>query len=89
MIVCKRVLYSGRVQGVGFRYTTRHLAQGFPVSGHVRNLRTGQVEVQVEGEAEQVEAFLEVLGRQMASCITDSAAQDEPPRGSQGFVIRY
>jgi acylphosphatase len=89
MIVCKRVLYSGRVQGVGFRYSTRHLAQGFPVAGFVRNLRSGQVEVHVEGEVEQVEAFLTELGRQMADYITSSRAQEEPPQGGTAFVIRY
>jgi acylphosphatase len=89
MTVCKRVLYSGRVQGVGFRYTARQVAQGFPVSGYVRNLRSGQVEVQVEGEAEQVDAFLSALGRQMAGYITDSAIEDAPCHGGKGFVIRY
>jgi acylphosphatase len=89
MTVCKRVLYSGRVQGVGFRYTTRHLAQGFPVAGYVRNLRDGRVEVLAEGEAQAVEAFLAALEQQMADYVEGRAAQDEAPQGSKGFVIRH
>jgi acylphosphatase len=89
MNVCKRVLYSGRVQGVGFRYTTRHLAQGYPVAGYVRNLRDGRVEVAAEGQARDVEAFLAALGRQMADYIEDCTVQDETPEGHRGFVIRH
>ena len=36
MAICKRVCYSGRVQGVGFRYTAQHLAAGYAVAGHVQ-----------------------------------------------------
>jgi acylphosphatase len=89
MTVCKRVLYAGQVQGVGFRYTTRHLAQGFPIAGHVRNLRDGRVEVLAEGEAPDVQAFLAALERQMADYIDGRTVRDEPPPGGQGFVVRY
>src|SRR6187455_864933 len=47
----RRVWYEGRVQGVGFRYTARGLAGGFPVSGYVRNLDDGRVELVAEGDA--------------------------------------
>ena len=89
MTVCKRVLYSGQVQGVGFRYTTRHLAQGYPVSGYVRNLRDGRVEVLAEGEAQAVEAFLAALERQMADYIEGRTVHDEPPQGGKDFVVRH
>jgi acylphosphatase len=88
MTVGKRVLYSGRVQGVGFRYTTRHVARGYPVAGFVRNLPDGRVEVLAEGEADQVEAFLKALEEQMADYIGGCAIRDEPPTGVNGFVIR-
>jgi len=45
MMVCKLVRYRGCVQGVGFRYTARRLAEGFPVAGYVRNLSSGEVEL--------------------------------------------
>ena len=46
------ILYEGRVQGVGFRYTTKSVANGFEVTGTVRNLTDGRVELVAEGERE-------------------------------------
>ena len=51
------IFYSGRVQGVGFRYTVRTLATGFEVTGTVRNLFDGRVELLAEGAQEELEAF--------------------------------
>ena len=51
------VFYSGRVQGVGFRYTVKSLTTGFEVNGVVRNLPDGRVELKVEGEREELDAF--------------------------------
>ena len=53
------MIYHGRVQGVGFRATTRCLATGFQVSGYVKNLDDGTVEVVASGRAEEV-SFSEV-----------------------------
>jgi acylphosphatase len=50
---------SGRVQGVGFRYTARYLAQGLGLAGWVRNADDGSVELFVQGPAEAVAKFLE------------------------------
>ncbi len=88
MVVCKRVVYAGRVQGVGFRYTTQHLAEDFPVAGHVRNLAGGEVEVIVEGEADEVQGFLTAIERHMAGYIREQRVQDQSPMGLYGFVIR-
>jgi acylphosphatase len=52
-----RVFYSGRVQGVGFRYNTKSVAAGFEVTGIVRNLIDGRVELIAEGNREELEAF--------------------------------
>ncbi len=51
------ILYTGRVQGVGFRYTVKNVATGFELSGTVRNLPDGRVELLAEGEAAELEAF--------------------------------
>jgi acylphosphatase len=51
-------LYSGRVQGVGFRYATKVVATGFEVTGIVRNLPDGRVELVAEGPKEELEGFL-------------------------------
>lgn len=88
-IVCKRVLYSGRVQGVGFRYTARSLAAGYPIAGYVRNLPSGEVELTAEGESEAVEAFLAAVARHMTGHIRDAKSEDIEPSGQRGFEIRH
>jgi acylphosphatase len=89
MIVGRRVTYSGQVQGVGFRYTTRQLAQGFAVAGFVRNLPDGRVEVLAEGAVDQVESFLKALEVKMSDFIADRLVRDAPPEGTRAFVIRH
>ena len=56
-----QVFYSGRVQGVGFRYTVKTVAMGFEVTGAVRNLPDGRVELTVEGAREELEAFRQAI----------------------------
>ena len=51
------VFYSGRVQGVGFRYNAKSVANGYEVTGTVRNLEDGRVELIAEGTREELEAF--------------------------------
>jgi acylphosphatase len=57
----RHVFYEGRVQGVGFRATVKHLARGYEVVGWVKNLPDGRVEMQASGDTEEVEAFLEAI----------------------------
>lgn len=52
-----QVFYSGRVQGVGFRHTVKQVAAGYDVTGTVRNLPDGRVELVAEGEREELEVF--------------------------------
>jgi acylphosphatase len=52
-----QILYSGTVQGVGFRYNVRSVANGFEVTGTVRNLTDGRVELLAEGVKDELEAF--------------------------------
>ena len=52
-----KILYSGQVQGVGFRYTAKTVAAGFEIAGIVRNLPDGRVELIAEGAREELEAF--------------------------------
>lgn len=60
-----KIIYSGRVQGVGFRWTTARIARQYAVRGTVRNLRDGTVELCVAGDADEIEAFLSELDQTM------------------------
>lgn len=83
------VYYTGRVQGVGFRYQTLQVARGFEVSGYVRNLMDGRVHLEVEGARSEVDAFVEAIAEHMQGYIRETARQ--PSRRSatlQGFGIR-
>lgn len=53
--------YSGRVQGVGFRFTVKMLARGFEVTGTVRNLQDGRVELAAEGVKTELEDFRKAI----------------------------
>ena len=57
----RRIIYEGRVQGVGFRWTVKELARGYDVLGTVRNLPDGTVEIIVAGERGEVAEFLRDL----------------------------
>ena len=52
-----QVYFSGRVQGVGFRYTVKQAALGFDVTGWIKNLPDGRVELLAEGDRDELEAF--------------------------------
>jgi len=60
-MIAKQAIFEGRVQGVGFRYTVKQLATGFDVVGDVKNLADGTVELNLMGEAEEVEEFLKEI----------------------------
>ena len=60
-MIAKHVFYEGRVQGVGFRYTVRHLAKGYDVLGWARNLPDGRVELLAGGQPEEVAGFLNAI----------------------------
>lgn len=84
-----QVYYSGRVQGVGFRYSTYQVAQGYVVAGYVRNLSDGRVELEVEGESREVEGFLAAVRRELGHFIRDEDRRtSERESGFQGFAIR-
>jgi len=85
-----QVFYEGRVQGVGFRYAVRHIAKGFNVTGWVRNLPDGRVELQASGEAGEVNAFLEAIRQSELGGLIRNQAQNRlpAPPAARGFEIR-
>jgi acylphosphatase len=90
-MVAKQVLYEGRVQGVGFRFSVRSIATGYDVVGGVRNLIDGRVEVEVQGEQSEVDAFLEGildshLRRHISRFIVHEVTVN---KDRKGFMIRH
>jgi acylphosphatase len=84
------VHYSGRVQGVGFRYTVRSIAVGFKVTGFVRNLHDGRVQMVVEGHGDVVAEFIRSIQAEMGRYIHDSQSLERPATGKfDGFDIRF
>lgn len=65
-----RMRYSGRVQGVGFRAAVQAAADGWPVSGWVRNEFDGSVMMEVQGSPEAIEKVLEAIRMRMRRHIT-------------------
>jgi acylphosphatase len=83
------VYYRGRVQGVGFRYTAQAIAQRYPVTGFVKNLPDGRVQLVAEGEPADLDALLEDVAREMAHFIQDTQVVEAPASGGfDGFQIR-
>ena len=84
------VHYAGTVQGVGFRYTTKQVAGRFDVTGYVRNLPDGRVEVVVEGLRAELERFLAAVQKAMAGCIADRQVAESPGSGQyRTFSIAF
>jgi acylphosphatase len=76
--VCRRVLFHGRVQGVGFRMTAARIARRFPVGGTVRNRPDGTVELVAAGASHDVEAFLDALRDAMRGNISREDVSQGP-----------
>jgi acylphosphatase len=83
------ILYSGRVQGVGFRYAVRTLAAGFEVTGTVRNLADGRVELTAEGAKTELDAFRQAIhdAGLAANIRQEDASWAAANGGFHGFVI--
>ena len=86
----RSVEYSGRVQGVGFRYTTHTIARRYQVSGYVRNLPDGHVELVAEGESRELDAFLCEVRERFFGSIRDERSDVQPATGEfTGFDVRH
>jgi len=89
MIVARRFLVSGQVQGVGFRFFTEEAARREGLTGFVRNLDDARVEVMAEGDAEAMARFERAiwLGPPLAR-VVNVAVEERVPTGTIGFHIR-
>jgi len=81
--------FSGRVQGVGFRYQAYNIAKGYEVTGFVRNLADGRVQIELEGQETEVRKFVAEIVEQMDGLIRDVEIEDRLRRREfTGFTIR-
>jgi acylphosphatase len=86
----RTVHFSGRVQGVGFRYTTRNIVLRYDVHGYVRNLPDGRVELVMEGPDSEMDQVIDELRRKMNGFIRGVQTQTSPATGEfEHFSIRH
>ncbi len=80
---------TGTVQGVGFRWSARETAHRLGVTGFARNRADGSVELEVEGDPEQVDRMLDWLRQgPPGSQVAEVVVADLPPDGDDAFRIR-
>lgn len=85
----REVHYLGRVQGVGFRFTALRIAQRFHVTGYVRNLSDGRVQLVAEGVSSELEGFLREVGQQMRGNIDEAQMRTLTASGEfNSFQVR-
>lgn len=84
------VVFSGHVQGVGFRQTTTQIAKSFPVVGWVKNLPSGNVELVAQGSKSACSDFLAAIRDRMFEYINDLDCQWSDSSGElETFEIHY
>ena len=88
-MMAKRIFYKGKVQGVGFRFGVRQIAEGFSVAGYASNLPDGRVEVFLQGDRGEVEAMEKEIGEShLAGFIRETiGTETQTDAGRQGFQI--
>lgn len=87
MFVAREMTITGMVQGVGFRWTARRIAESEGVSGWVRNNPDGSVGLAVEGSEERVERFMERLNEALGGYIDRIESREVVPNNGGGFSI--
>jgi len=84
------IYYSGRVQGVGFRFTSRYLANELGILGWVRNLSDGRVEIVAEQEEDTLRDFLSQISGRFQRYINDVSVEMLPATGDfKDFDIKF
>ncbi len=84
------LFFSGRVQGVGFRFTTNEIAKGFDVKGTVENCPDGRVKIVVEADSKEIDGFIESIKASMPGKIKQmDRFESEPSHAFENFSIRH
>ena len=77
--IARNIVFIGYVQGVGFRYTAQRIAGRYGLTGFVRNLPDGTVEMLAQGPAEGIDLCLKEIDTEFAGHIRDRKVQQVPP----------
>lgn len=89
-IIRRTIFFSGRVQGVGFRFKAHSLASKHDLTGFVRNLSDGRVEFVAEGRVDEIDGLLTRLGDAMVGYIESVETHDSEPTGQySSFDVTY
>ena len=89
-MIAKHIIFTGYVQGVGFRFTTIRIANHHDLTGFVRNLPDGNVEMLVQGQLEDIDNCIKDLQDSFASYIRETQIEDVPPNPKySGFNITF
>ena len=84
----KHIVFHGRVQGVGFRYSARYIASDLGLTGWVKNLWDGSVEMEIQGSPELIDEMTRRLSRQRYIIIEKMDVREIPAEEERGFRVR-
>ncbi len=88
-MVRKHIIFTGSVQGVGFRYRASYAASNVGVTGFVRNQRDGSVEMEIQGTNEQINMVLKLINQSSYIVIDNMVTEDIPlDEHEYGFHVR-
>ena len=88
--IAKQVVFKGRVQGVGFRYTVHRIGRQYDLSGYVRNLPDGTVEALLQGTGANVQACIDEIQDAFNGYIRETKVTDQPVNPNHyDFRITY
>ena len=89
-MICAILFFSGRVQGVGFRFNANEIAKRFDVKGTVENCPDGRVKIVVEADSKEIDGFIESIKASMPGKIKQmDRFESEPSHAFENFSIRH
>lgn len=81
-IAAKHVIFKGRVQGVGFRWTVHRIALGYDLTGFVKNLPDGTVEMLAQGDIKEIQSCLAEIAESFGGYIRNTQINNVEPNGT-------
>jgi len=78
-MIAKHIIFTGRVQGVGFRFTARRAASRRQLTGYVRNMPNGSVEMLAQGRSEDIDDCIQDLKEYFAGYFKETSIEEIPP----------